>query len=64
MHEKDRAKIMAAGFELYRCSETELVVKKRTAAWPNWRLVSRYKTKKDVKIVHSALLDNPNIIQD
>ena len=64
MHEKDRKKIMAAGFVLYRCSETELVVKRRSFNDPTWRHVSRWKTKKAIKLERLRLLEHPKIIQD
>ena len=64
MHEKDRKKIMAAGFVLYRCSETELVVKRRSADDASWKHVTRCTTKKAIKAQRQRLLDNPKIIQD
>lgn len=64
MHNKDVAKILAAGFTIYRCSETEMLIKCRTARNPNWRLVSRHKTKKTLHHVRTKLYNDRNAIQD
>jgi len=64
MHGKDALKLLAAGFTLYRCSDAELLVKCRTAAKPNWHLVSRYKTKAAVIRVRNYLYNDPKAIQD
>lgn len=64
MHHKDVDKILAAGFTIYRCSETEMLIKCQTAANPNWRMVSRHKTKKTLHHVRAALYNDPNAIQD
>ena len=64
MHEKDRAKILLAGFVLYRCSEVELVVKRRSAEDASWKHVARYTTKKAIKAQSQRLLANPKVIQD
>jgi len=63
MHEKDTKKIMAAGFVLYRCSEVELVVKRRSAAQPHWMIVSRVGTKTAIRTISRRLHDDPNVIQ-
>lgn len=64
MHDLDRWKVMRAGFDLFRCSESELVIKKRTAADRSWKIIRRCTTKKEVKELHSNLLKNPKSIQD
>ena len=64
MHEKDTKKIMAAGFVLYRCSEVELVIKRRSVEDASWKLVSRHLTKKEIKEERQRLLNNPKVIQD
>ena len=64
MHEKDRKKIMEAGFILYRCSEIELVVKRRSANDLSWKVFGRYTTKKAIKAQRRRLLDHPQVIQD
>ncbi|GAG97296.1 unnamed protein product [marine sediment metagenome] len=64
MHEKDRKKIMAAGFVLYRCSETERIVKRRKIEDLSWKLHARCKTKKRIKEIRLNLYDIPNAIQD
>ena len=55
---------MQAGFALYRCSESERVVKKRTIHDRSWKIVSRHKTKKEIRNIHIGLLDDPTAIQD
>ena len=64
MHEKDRKKILEAGFVLYRCSETEKVVKRRQTWDASWKIDTRLKTKKEVKEVSQRLLLSPKAIQD
>jgi len=64
MNELDRWKIMKAGFVLYRCSESELLIKRRTADDRSWKIESRYKTKKSIKARHLELLKEPLSIQD
>ena len=64
MNERDRKKIMAAGFILYRCSESEKLVKKRTLQDLSWKIESRAETKKAIRLRHLQLLDDPKAIQD
>ncbi|MEA3435417.1 MAG: hypothetical protein U9R43_03055 [Thermodesulfobacteriota bacterium] len=64
MHEKDRRKIMEAGFTLFRCSEIEKVIKKRTIDDLGWKIHSRKETKKAVKEMSQRLLSHPKVIQD
>lgn len=64
MHEKDRWKLLKAGFILYRCSETEKVIKKRTVNDASWKVELRAKSKKAVKMASKALLLDPKVIQD
>ena len=64
MNEKDRKKIMRAGFVLFRCSEAEKVIKTRNIHDASWHFMHRCQTKKEVKEIHLALLDNPKAIQD
>lgn len=64
MNDWDRWKILKAGFTLYRCSEPEKVVKKRTAADRSWKIESRHTTKKAIKARHLELLKDPRAIQD
>lgn len=63
MHEKDRWKILKAGFALYRCSELERVIKKRTVKDASWKIVERCKTKVEVRRISKALLLDPKAIQ-
>ena len=63
MHEKDRRKILKAGFTLYRCSEVEKVIKKRTIEDASWKIEMRVKTKAAIKRVRSGLLLEPKSIQ-
>ena len=63
MHEKDRIKIIKAGFTLYRCSELELVVKRQSVAGQGWKIESRHKTKKAIEVERQRLLNNPKVIQ-
>lgn len=63
MHDKDCNKLLEFGFILYRCSESEKVVKIRTKKDRNWKVLERCKTKKRVKEVRAVLLDNPKAIQ-
>jgi len=64
MHELDRWKVMRAGFVLYRCSESELVVKRRSSSDSSWKIESRHTTKKAIKSRHLELLKEPLSIQD
>ena len=64
MHEKDRWKLLKAGFTLYRCSETEKLIKKRTVHDASWKIETRCKTKKEVKEIRKRILNNPLAIQD
>lgn len=64
MNELDRQKVMSAGFTLYRCSEVERVIKRRTAADISWKIESRHSTKKTIKARHLELLRDPKAIQD
>jgi len=64
MHEKDRRKILKAGFTLYRCSEVEKVVKKRTIEDASWKIMIRLKTKKEVSLMKKLILLYPKGIQD
>lgn len=64
LHEKNRVKIMAAGFTIYRCSQSELVVKCRSSDHSSWRILNRYKTKKSLAQASKTLLDIPDAIQD
>ena len=64
MNELDRGKIMKAGFVLYRCSESELVVKRRSSSDLSWKIESRHSTKKAIKDRHRELLKDPKAIQD
>jgi len=64
MHERDKEKVMAAGFTLYRCSEAEKMIKRRTAGDMTWKNWAKCKTKKEVRMVHLRLLEEPHIIQD
>ena len=64
MHEKDRQKIIEAGFILYRCSENEKAIKIRKAVRSGWKIHARFKTKKEVGEVSQALLMDPDAIQD
>jgi hypothetical protein len=64
MHEKDRRKIMKAGFMLFRCSLLEKVIKKRTIDDVSWKVHERVKTKKEVKEISQRLLSHPKVIQD
>lgn len=63
MHLKDRTKLLVAGFALYRCSGTELVVKRQFTAGQSWRVVSRHATKKAIEAEHRRLLSGPKVIQ-
>lgn len=63
MHEKDCRKLLADGFTLYRCSESERVIKVRRINDSTWKILERCKTKKRVKEAHRVLLDKPNAIQ-
>ena len=64
MHDKDRRKIIEAGFFLYRCSEGEKIIKIRKAVDSGWRIHAKCRTKKEVREVSQALLTNPDAIQD
>lgn len=64
MHEKDRKKILKAGFFLYRCSESEKAIKKRTLEDASWKIAIRTKTKVGVKEISKQLLSDPKAIQD
>ena len=64
MHDKDRKKVMGAGFTLYRCSESEKVIKKRTIEDASWKIDARLRTKKEVREASQVLLSNPKAIQD
>lgn len=63
MHEKDRVKLIDAGFVLYRCSEVELVVKRQSEAGHGWKIIKRHNTKRAIKEIHQQLLDDPKVIQ-
>lgn len=63
MHDKDRWKILKAGFTLYRCSEGEKVIKKRTVNDASWKIIKRCKTKVEVKRISQTLLLDPKAIQ-
>ncbi len=64
MHDKDRKKVMKAGFMLFRCSENEKIIKKRTIDDAGWKVHERVKTKKEVKEISQRLLSHPKVIQD
>lgn len=64
MHEQDRWKLLKAGFVLYRCSENEKVIKKRTEKDASWKIVKRCETKKEVKQFSRSLILNPKAIED
>ena len=64
MHEKDRKKIMEAGFALYRCSESEKVIKRRNINDASWKTMIKLKTKVSVREIRKKLLSDPKAIQD
>jgi len=42
----------------------ELVVKRRTIYDQSWKILSRHKTKKEIRNIHLELLNDPKVIRD
>jgi len=64
MNELDRRKILNAGFDIYRCSEVEHCIKRRKKDDESWKIMSRLKTKKEIRAIHKSLLEDPFVVQD
>lgn len=63
MHDKDRRKILKAGFTLYRCSEIEKVIKVRRVEHSGWKIEARLKSKAAVQRASKKLYADPKAIQ-
>jgi len=63
MHNKDRRKILKAGFTLYRCSELERVIKVRSIEHSGWKIMTRLKSKAAIQRASQKLLADPKAIQ-
>lgn len=63
MHDKDRKKILKAGFTLYRCSLIEKVIKVRSVEHSGWKILDRLQSKAAVERASQKLYADPKAIQ-